>query len=67
MPSVSCGSETTHPQLLQRRSRALGRKKQRTSTTGQGVQPNNTPARTQTPDLKIDKDLEVRREGPEYD
>jgi hypothetical protein len=33
----------------------------------QGVQPNNTPARTNTPDLKIEKDLELRRNGPEDD
>jgi hypothetical protein len=34
---------------------------------GQGAQLTNTPAINKTPDIKIDKDLELRREGPEDD
>jgi len=35
------------------------------TVTGQGAQPSHTPDHTQTPDPKIDKDLELRRNGTE--
>src|SRR5882672_151025 len=34
---------------------------------GQGTRPTNTPSLTATPTHKIEKDLELRREGPEED
>jgi hypothetical protein len=42
-------------------------RQQHSPTPGQGAEPTNTPSPAQTPDLKIDKDLELRRDGPEDD
>jgi hypothetical protein len=36
-------------------------------TPGQGTQPTNTPSPTATSSHKIEKDLELRRDGPEDD
>jgi len=47
------------------KKRTKARVKEKVTVTGQGAQPSHTPDRTQTPDPKIDKDLELRRDGPE--
>jgi hypothetical protein len=39
--------------------------RQHSQTPGHGA--HNTPAPSRTPDLKIDRDLELRRDGPKDD
>jgi hypothetical protein len=42
-------------------------RQQQPPAPGQGAQPSNTPDSTQTLERRIDKDLELRRDGPEDD